>query len=151
MKALIQRVNKASVSVNGDITGRISRGLVALIGVGKDDGETDARYLADKTAQLRISADSDGKFNLSAIDISGGILVVSQFTLMAYTAKGRRPSFTDAAPPQQAEELINQYISCLKETGLKVQTGVFQAYMQVEIHNDGPVTIMLDSKDSKRK
>jgi D-tyrosyl-tRNA(Tyr) deacylase len=151
MKALLQRVNKASVSVNGGVVGKIDRGLVALVGVGAGDSEADARHLADKTAQLRIFADGTGKFNLSAIDIKGDILVISQFTLMAYTAKGRRPSFTDAAPPEEAEELINRYVSYLKETGLKIETGVFQAYMQVEIHNEGPVTIMLDSKDSRRK
>ncbi len=151
MKALLQRVNKASVSVNGGVVGKIDRGLVALVGVGAGDSEADARHLADKTAQLRIFADGTGKFNLSAIDIKGDILVISQFTLMAYTAKGRRPSFTDAAPPEEAEELIKRYVSYLKETGLKIETGVFQAYMQVEIHNEGPVTIMLDSKDSRRK
>jgi len=151
MKALLQRVNRASVAINGEIAGKIGYGLVALVGVGAGDSEADARHLANKTAQLRIFADSDGKFNLSAIDINGDILVVSQFTLMAYTAKGRRPSFTNAASPKEAEELVNRYISYLKDTGLKVETGVFQAYMQVEIHNDGPVTIMLDSKDSRRK
>jgi len=151
MKALLQRVTKASVSVDGKVVGKIDQGLVALVGVGTDDTETDARQLADKTARLRIFADDDGKFNLSAIDIKGVILVVSQFTLMAYTAKGRRPSFTDAAPPEEAKKLVEQYISHLKETGLKVETGVFQAYMQVEIHNDGPVTIMLNSKDTRKK
>jgi D-tyrosyl-tRNA(Tyr) deacylase len=151
MKILLQRVTKASVSVNGEIVGSIGRGLVALVGVGAGDSEADAQHLADKTVQLRIFADSDSKFNLSAIDINGDILVISQFTLMAYTAKGRRPSFTDAAPPEEAEGLVNRYVSYLKETGLKVETGVFQAYMQVEIHNDGPVTIMLDNKGSRRK
>ena len=151
VKALLQRVTEASVSVDGDIVGRIKCGLVALVGVGRGDTKADARQLADKTSQLRIFADDDGKFNLSAIDVKGEVLVVSQFTLMACTAKGRRPSFTDAAPPPEAEKLIDLYISYLKETGLMVKTGVFQAYMQVQIHNDGPVTIMLNSKDTRRK
>jgi D-tyrosyl-tRNA(Tyr) deacylase len=151
MKALLQRVTEASVSVDGKVVGKIDGGLVALIGVGIGDTDADARQLAHKTLQLRIFSDEDGKFNLSAIDVKGEILVVSQFTLMAYTAKGRRPSFTDAAPPEEAEKLVDKYISYLKETGLKVQTGVFQSHMQVQIHNDGPVTIMLNSKDKRKK
>ena len=151
MKALLQRVTKASVSVDGQIVGTIDRGLVVLVGVGAGDTDADAQQLAHKTSQLRIFADDDGKFNLSVIDVKGEVLVVSQFTLMAYTAKGRRPSFTDAAPPEEAEKLVDLYISYLKETGLKVETGVFQAYMQVQIHNDGPVTIMLNSKDTRKK
>ena len=151
MKALLQRVTEASVSVDSKIIGKIDRGLAVLVGVGTDDTEDDARQLANKTSQLRIFADDDGKFNLSAIDVKGEILVVSQFTLMANTSKGRRPSFTDAAPPQEAEKLVDLYISYLKETGLMVETGVFQAYMQVQIHNDGPVTIMLNSKDKRKK
>lgn len=150
MKSLLQRVTSASVKVDGATVGQVGRGLLVLLGVGSDDGESDARYLADKTAQLRIFADSDSKFNLSAIDTQAEILVVSQFTLMAYTAKGRRPSFTNAAPPENAEKLVNTYVSLLKEKGLKVETGVFGAYMQVEIHNDGPVTIMLDSKERRK-
>jgi len=151
MKTLLQRVTKASVSVDGNIVGQIDHGLVALVGVGTDDTDADAERLAHKMSQLRIFSDEDGKFNLSVLDVNGEVLVISQFTLMAYTAKGRRPSFTDAAPPQEAEKLVERYISYLKETGLKVETGVFQAYMQVEIHNDGPVTIMLDSKDVRKK
>ena len=150
MKALLQRVSSASVEVDGATVGQIGRGLLVLLGVGSGDGESDARYLADKTAQLRIFADDNSKFNLSAIDTQAEILVVSQFTLMAYTAKGRRPSFTDAAPPQEAEKLVDTYVSFLEENGLKVETGVFGAYMQVEIHNDGPVTIMLDSKETRK-
>jgi len=151
MKALLQRVTKSSVSVDGKIVGEIDRGLTVLVGVGTGDTDADAHRLADKTSQLRIFADDDGKFNLSVLDIKGEILVVSQFTLMAYTAKGRRPGFADAAPPEEAEALVDRYISYLKQTGLKVETGVFQAYMQVEIHNDGPVTIMLNSKDTRKK
>jgi len=151
MKALLQRVTKASVGIDGKIVGEIDCGLAVLVGVGTDDTDDDAKRLADKTSQLRIFADDEGKFNLSVLDIKGEILVVSQFTLMAFTAKGRRPSFTDAAPPQEAERLVDLYISYLKETGLKVETGVFQAYMQVQINNDGPVTIMLNSKDVRKK
>ena len=135
------------MTVNGETVGRIGRGLVVLLGVANGDSEEDARYLADKTANLRIFSDEQGKFNLSALDVGGEALVVSQFTLLADTRKGRRPSFTDAAPPEQAAALVNRFIEFLKATGLKVETGRFQAHMQVEIHNDGPVTIMLQSRE----
>jgi D-tyrosyl-tRNA(Tyr) deacylase len=147
VKALLQRVTSASVSVAGEVVGRIARGLVVFAGVANGDTEKDAQYLAQKIVNLRIFADQQEKFNLSALDIEGEILLVSQFTLLADTRKGRRPSFTDAAPPAQAEKLFQQFVGEVKATGLKVATGRFQQYMQVEIHNDGPVTIMLDSRD----
>jgi len=147
VKALLQRVTSASVSVAGEVVGSIGRGLVVFVGVANGDTEKDARYLAQKTVNLRIFSDQESRFNLSALDIKGELLLVSQFTLLADTRKGRRPSFTDAAPPAQAEALFQQFVEQVKATGLKVETGRFQQYMQVEIHNDGPVTIMLDSKD----
>jgi D-tyrosyl-tRNA(Tyr) deacylase len=147
VKALLQRVTRASVSVAGEVVGRIGRGAVVLVGVAQGDSEKDARYLAQRTLNLRIFADESGKFNLSALDIGGELLVVSQFTLLADTRKGRRPSFTDAAPPPQAEELIELFVSEARASGLKVETGRFQQHMELEIHNDGPVTIMLDSRE----
>jgi D-tyrosyl-tRNA(Tyr) deacylase len=147
VKVLLQRVSAASVSVAGDLVGRIGRGLVVLVGIASGDTEKDAHYLAQKTASLRIFSDDEGKFNLSALDIKGQLLVVSQFTLLADTRKGRRPSFIEAAPPALAQELFSRFVTVLRTTGLKVETGRFQQYMQVEIHNDGPVTIMLDSRD----
>lgn len=147
MKALLQRVSAASVSVGGEVVGRIGRGVVVLVGVAHGDSEKDARYLAQRTVNLRIFSDETGKFNLSALDIGGELLVVSQFTLLADTRKGRRPSFTDAAPPAQAEELFEFFVDEARASGLKVETGRFQQYMQLEIHNDGPVTILLDSRE----
>ena len=147
MKALLQRVTRASVSVGGEIVGRIGRGLVIFVGVANGDTEKDARYLAQKTVSLRTFSDEAGKFNLSALDIKAELLIVSQFTLLADTRKGRRPSFIEAAPPAQAEELFEQFVEQACATGLKVETGRFQQYMQVEIHNDGPVTILLDSRE----
>lgn len=146
MKALVQRVTKASVSVGGEVVGEIGRGLVVLLGIARGDTERDAIYLADKIVNLRIFADEASKFNLSALETSGEILVVSQFTLLADTRKGRRPSFEEAAPPEQAEALVNFFVDRVRGTGLKVATGRFQQHMLVEIHNDGPVTIALDSK-----
>ena len=147
MKAVLQRVTKASVSVAGEVVGSIGPGLVVLVGVANGDTEKDARYLAQKTVELRIFPDDAGKFNLSALDIKGELLVVSQFTLLADTRKGRRPSFVEAAPPAQAKELFEQFVAAARASGLKVETGRFQQYMLVEIHNDGPVTIMLDSRE----
>ncbi len=149
MKALLQRVTSASVSVAGEVVGQIGSGLVVLVGVASGDTVSDTRYLAQRTANLRIFPDEEGKFNLSVLDIRGELLVVSQFTLLADTRKGRRPNFAEAAQPAQAEELIEQFIAEARATGLKVETGQFQQYMQVEIHNDGPVTIMLDSQDKR--
>ena len=147
MKALLQRVTKASVSVSDEIVGRIGQGLVILVGVANGDTEKDAQYLAQKAASLRIFADEAGRFNLSALDIKSELLVVSQFTLLADTRKGRRPSFADAASPAFAEELFDSFVEEVSATGLKVATGRFQQYMQIEIHNDGPVTILLDTKE----
>ena len=146
MKALLQRVTRASVTVDGEKVSQIGRGLVALVGVAQGDSESDARYLADKTVNLRIFPDEAGKFNLSLLDIRGELLAVSQFTLLADTRKGRRPSFTQAALPGQAEALFNSFVEIVKTTGLEVSTGRFQQHMLVEIHNDGPVTVLLDSK-----
>ena len=147
MKVLLQRVVGASVSVAGEVVGRIGRGLVIFVGVASGDTERDVEYLAQKTVNLRIFSDEAGKFNLSALDIRGELLVVSQFTLLADTRKGRRPSFVEAAPPSEAEALFERFVEELRASGLKVETGRFQQYMQVEIHNDGPVTILLDSRE----
>jgi len=147
VKALLQRVSKASVTVDGEVVANIGRGLVIFVGISKGDTERDAQYLARKTVDLRIFPDSEGKFNLSALDTSGELLVVSQFTLLADARKGRRPSFTEAAPPQQAEALFQLFLEFLRQSGLKVESGRFQEHMHVEIHNDGPVTILLDSRD----
>ena len=147
MKALLQRVSKASVSVDGEVVGQIGQGLVVFLGISGGDTERDARYLAEKTVGLRIFSDSDGRFNLSVLDTWGELLVVSQFTLLADTRKGRRPSFTEAAPPEEAEALFERFLSYLRSSGLRVESGRFQQHMLVEIHNDGPVTIMLDSKE----
>ncbi len=147
MKALLQRVTAASVSVAGEEVGSIGQGLVVFVGVANGDTEKDVQYLAEKTTGLRIFGDEEGKLNLSVLDINGELLLVSQFTLLADTRKGRRPSFIEAAPPAQAEELFGQFVEQVRASGLKVATGRFQQYMQVEIHNDGPVTIMLDSRD----
>jgi len=147
MKAVLQRVNKALVSVEGEVVGRIGHGLAVLVGISRDDTETDAQYLAEKTVNLRVFSDSEGKFNLSALDTEGELLVVSQFTLLADARKGRRPSFVDAAPPDQANALFERFLASLRSSGLRVETGRFQHHMVMEIHNDGPVTVLLDSKD----
>jgi len=147
LKALVQRVSKASVSVDSKVIGAIGRGLVVLVGVTTGDTEKDIDYLVDKVANLRIFSDEAGRFNISALEINGEILLISQFTLLADTRKGRRPSFTGAAPLEQAESLFSLFVERMRGTGLTVSTGRFQAHMLVEIHNDGPVTIMLDSKE----
>ncbi len=147
MKVLLQRVSGASVRVAGEVVGRIGQGLVVFVGVASRDTEKDAQYLAQKTVSLRIFADEAGRFNLSALDIKGELLVVSQFTLLAGTRKGRRPSFVEAAPPSQAEVLVERFVEETRASGLKVETGRFQQYMQVEINNDGPVTILLNSRE----
>jgi D-tyrosyl-tRNA(Tyr) deacylase len=146
MKALVQRVARASVSVNGKIVGKIGPGLVVFLGVAQGDSKEDASYLANKVVNLRIFADESSKFALSALDTRGDILIVSQFTLLADTHKGRRPDFTDAAPPDLAKELYEFFVEQVRATGLKVETGLFQEHMLVEIHNNGPVTILLESK-----
>lgn len=147
MKALLQRVTSAQVSVEGETVGKIGYGLVVFIGVANEDTAEDIQYLSRKIVELRIFDDTDGKFNLSAVDVKGELLLVSQFTLLAATRKGRRPGFTDAAPPQIAETLFNQFVEQSKTSGLKVETGRFQTHMLVEINNDGPVTIFIDSKE----
>lgn len=147
MKALLQRVSKASVTVEGQFVGHIGRGLVVFVGISRQDTERDAQYLAQKTVNLRLFSDREGKFNLSALDTRGDLLVVSQFTLLADAKKGRRPGFTEAAPPGEAEALFERFLAFLRTSGLRVETGRFQQHMLVEIHNDGPVTVLLDSKD----
>ena len=150
MRALVQRVTSASVSIDGAETGSIGPGLVVLLGVADGDDEADARYLVDKVANLRIFADDQGRFNHSVLDVGGGLLVVSQFTLYADTRRGRRPDFTRAADPETANALYLQAVEMFRATGLPVATGEFQAYMQVKLENDGPVTILLDSADRGR-
>jgi D-tyrosyl-tRNA(Tyr) deacylase len=146
VKVLLQRVTGASVRVDDALVGAIGRGLVVLVGVATGDTEKEARQMAAKTADLRIFPDSAGKFNLSAKDVGGELLIVSQFTLLADTRKGKRPSFTGAAPPDEAERLFALFVATAGATGLKVATGKFQAHMMVELVNDGPVTVMLDSR-----
>lgn len=145
MRAVVQRVSRARVSVNGEVTGEIARGLLVLLGVGQRDTQPDADYLAGKIAGLRIFEDADGKMNRSLDDVGGAILVVSQFTLYGDVRKGKRPSFDAAAPPQKARELYEYFVERLRAGGLTCATGRFQEMMQVELVNDGPVTILLDS------
>ena len=147
MKALIQRVTSATVSVERAVVGKIGHGLVVFVGVANGDTLEDIQYLTRKIIELRIFEDTEGKFNLSVMDMSGELLLVSQFTLLANTRKGRRPGFTDAAPSVMAETLFNQFVEQAVSTGLKVATGIFQTHMLVEINNDGPVTIMIDSRE----
>jgi D-tyrosyl-tRNA(Tyr) deacylase len=144
MRALLQRVSKASVTVDGQTISRIGNGLLILLGVGHGDGEEQAKFLAEKIANLRVFEDEQGKTNLSILDVKGEAIVVSQFTLYADTRKGRRPSFIDAALPGVAEPLVNLFIELLRGHGVPTQTGKFGAHMEVEIHNDGPVTIWLE-------
>lgn len=146
MRALVQRVKKGSVSIGGKITGAIDHGLVILLGIRNGDAETDARYLAEKCAHLRIFAGADGKFNRSLLDVGGSALVISQFTLYGDTRKGRRPRFEAAARPEIAEPLFNCFVQEMRRLPIHVAEGVFGAGMVVEIHNDGPVTLMLESK-----
>jgi D-tyrosyl-tRNA(Tyr) deacylase len=147
MRAVIQRAARAEVAVNGVTIGKIGRGLVILLGVGREDTEADADYLAEKAAGLRIFPDAEEKMNLSVLDISGGALVVSQFTLYGDVRKGKRPSFIDAAPPEQAKALYERFVARLKTLGVRdVATGEFQAMMDVSLVNAGPVTILVDSR-----
>ncbi|MEW5691744.1 MAG: D-aminoacyl-tRNA deacylase [Candidatus Hydrogenedentota bacterium] len=146
MRIVIQRVKEAKVIIHRDTVGEISAGMVVLFAAEKNDTENDLNYLVDKTINLRIFEDNEGKMNLSLLDIKGEILIVSQFTLLADCRRGRRPSFDDAAPPLEGEIWYNKYVEKIKGLGLKVQTGRFGAKMLVEIKNDGPVTIILDSK-----
>ena len=147
MRAIIQRVRRASVSVGNEVLGEIGPGLVVLLGVGEGDGEAQARLLAHKIANLRIFADAESKFNLSALDAAAEMLVISQFTLFADTRKGRRPSFSGAARPEVAEPLVGRFCAELRGLGFRVAEGRFGAMMMVEIHNDGPVTIWMDTAD----
>lgn len=144
MRLLLQRVTHASVRVDGQTVAAIGRGLVVLLGVGEGDIEEQARFLAEKTAQLRIFEDTEGKFNLSLLEVKGEALVVSQFTLYGDARKGRRPSFSDAARPEVAAPLVDKFCDFLRAQGVPTQTGIFAAHMLVEIHNDGPVTIWLE-------
>lgn len=146
MRAILQRVRKGAVTVEGQVVGAVDVGFVALVGVTHTDTQAEADLLARKTAQLRVFEDPEGKMNLSALDVGAGVLVISQFTLYADMKKGRRPSFVDAARPELAAPLVEYYAERLRMEGIqRVETGVFGALMQVEIHNDGPVTIILDT------
>jgi D-aminoacyl-tRNA deacylase len=146
MRAVVQRVARASVTVDAQTIGQIGQGLVVLLGVEQDDREADAQQLADKIIQLRIFDDAEGKINLSLTDVRGAMLVVSQFTLLADCRKGRRPSFIQAAPPELAQRLYETFVAAVGVQGITVATGKFRAMMQVELVNDGPVTILLDSR-----
>lgn len=146
MRALLQRVSQAAVSIAGEATRSIDAGLVVLVGIGRNDRDEDAIYVVDKTVNLRIFDDGNGKFHYSALDKGAQLLVISQFTLYGATQKGRRPSFTEAARPEDAEVLFGRTLELFADTGLRVETGKFQAHMSVEIHNDGPVTVSLDSE-----
>ena len=146
MRAVVQRVSRTKVTVDDEITGEIGRGLLVLLGVAVSDTESDADYLVEKIVNLRIFEDAEDKMNLSLLDIKGELLVVSQFTLYGDTRRGRRPSFIDAAPPDKANQLYEYFVGKARQQVAKVETGRFQAIMDVELVNDGPVTIMLDSE-----
>jgi len=146
MRAVVQRVGRASVKVNGELTGEIAQGLLVLLGVGHEDGESDVIYLAEKIAGLRIFEDDDGKMNRSVVDADGAVLAVSQFTLFGDARKGKRPSFDAAARPERARELYESFVERIRGLGLRCETGRFQEMMEVELVNQGPVTILLDSK-----
>lgn len=146
MRTVVQRVSRGRVVVDGRETGSIGTGFVILLGVGGDDGREDAEYLAEKIVNLRVFEDSDGKMNLSLKDVGGELLIISQFTLHGDCRKGRRPSFTGAAPPEKAEALYDEFVSMCRQKGVNVETGQFQAHMQVELINDGPVTLIINSK-----
>ncbi len=150
MRALVQRVSQASVEIDGQVIGSIGKGLAILLGISRLDGEEDADYIVGKAVNLRIFPDEEDRFKSSALEIGAELLIVSQFTLYANTRKGRRPSFVEAAPPEQAESLFAETVKRFEETSLNVETGRFQAHMQVSIRNDGPVTILLDSTDRER-
>jgi D-aminoacyl-tRNA deacylase len=145
MRAVVQRVSRAKVAVNGEVTGEIGLGLLVLLGVGQGDTRAEADYLAEKIAGLRIFEDAGGKMNLPVADVGGAVLAVSQFTLYGDVRRGKRPSFDAAAPPQQARELYEYFVEKIRVAGLRCETGRFQEMMQVELVNEGPVTILLDS------
>jgi len=146
VRAVVQRVTQAHVAVGSATVGAIGQGVLVLLGVAQGDTPADAAYLAEKTLGLRIFEDGEGKMNLALNEVGGAVLAVSQFTLLGDCRKGRRPGFTDAAPPDLADALYNQYVAALRATGLAVATGVFRAEMQVHLVNDGPVTLLLDSR-----
>jgi D-aminoacyl-tRNA deacylase len=146
MRAVVQRVSRAKVAVAGEVAGEIGSGLLVLLGVGKQDSEAGADYLADKVIGLRIFDDDGGKMNRSVADVGGAVLVVSQFTLYGDARKGKRPSFDDAAPPQSARELYEYFVQRVRASGLRCETGRFQEMMEVQLINEGPVTILLDSE-----
>lgn len=148
MRAVVQRVSRASVRVNGEIAGEIGTGLLVLVGVGQEDSEPDADYLAEKITGLRIFEDSGGKMNLSVTEVGGAILAVSQFTLYGDVRRGKRPSFDAAAPPEKARELYECLVSRIRAFGLRCETGIFREMMDVELNNSGPVTILIDSRKS---
>jgi D-tyrosyl-tRNA(Tyr) deacylase len=145
MRAVVQRVSRARVTVNGETSGEIGLGLLVLLGVGTVDSEADATYLAEKICGLRIFEDENGKMNRSVVDAAGAVLAVSQFTLYGDVRRGKRPSFDDAAPPERARGLYEFFVECVREAGLRCETGRFQEMMRVELVNEGPVTILLDS------
>jgi D-tyrosyl-tRNA(Tyr) deacylase len=147
MRACIQRVSEASVTVAGEVTGKIGRGLLVLLGVGPQDGAAEVEWLAEKLVHLRIFEDEAGKKNLSLVETGGAMLVVSQFTLFGDARKGRRPSFTDAAPPELAERLYGEFVARIRRLGIDVETGVFRAHMDVALVNDGPVTLWIDTAE----
>ena len=151
MKVLVQRVSRAAVRVEGETVAEIERGLLVLIGVEVDDVEQDAVYQADKTAELRIFPDDEGRMNRGLVEVGGEAIVVSQFTLASSTRRGRRPSFTAAAGPEKAVPLYERFVGRLRERGIAVGTGVFQAHMEVELVNDGPVTLLLDPRTMPRR
>lgn len=146
MRAVVQRVSRASVKVNDGLTGKIDKGLLVLLGVAQEDAESDADYLAEKIAGLRIFEDDEGKMNRSVIDVGGAVLAVSQFTLFGDVRRGKRPSFDTAARPERAKELYEYFVERIRALGLRCETGRFQETMEVELVNRGPVTILLDSK-----
>lgn len=147
MKAIVQRVTSVSVAVDGTVVGKIETGLLVLLGVAKGDREADCRYLVEKLRTFRIFSDEQGKMNRSLVDVGGSVLLVSQFTLLGNTSNGRRPSFDDAAPPDEAKRLYEHVIAALWAAGTPIETGTFAAHMRVALVNDGPVTFALDSRD----
>ncbi len=145
MRALVQRVSRSAVSIDGQVSAEIDRGMLILLGVGRQDTQDNIQYLADKCIHLRIFGDGQGKMNRSLLDVEGQALVVSQFTLYGDTRKGRRPGYSGAAPPEMAEAYYEDFVKALRSRGVSVRTGQFGANMQVEIHNDGPVTFMIET------
>lgn len=146
MRSVVQRVKKAAVRVDGEVVGQIRSGFLVLLGAGEKDTDADAAWMVEKIAGLRVFEDADGKMNLSLLDVNGEVLLVSQFTLYGDCRKGKRPSFSTAAPPEQARKLFVQVVEAMRAKGLTVETGVFQAHMEVTLVNDGPVTLLLDSE-----